>query len=60
MVRFAKRSSGLDASIGFETDRAENLGKVFPGENFVNRTIIGVSRFRDCLFSYILGSFPSG
>jgi hypothetical protein len=43
MVILTMNPSGLDASIGFETDRTENLGKVFPGENFVNRTIIGVS-----------------
>lgn len=37
-------SSGLDASIGFETDRPENEGTVaWDGQNFVNRTIIGVS-----------------
>lgn len=34
--------SGLDASIGFEADREENLGIVFGDESFINRTIIGV------------------
>ena len=44
------RSSGLDASIGFEADRQENLGGVEQPingpspQNFANRTIIGVGR----------------
>lgn len=40
-------SSGLDASIGFETLRQENEGTIaFDGLNFAARTIIGVSHTR--------------
>jgi hypothetical protein len=44
------RRSGLDASISFEADRDENLGKVFDAENsngtsFINATIIGVTYY---------------
>jgi len=44
-VTLSNQRSGLDASVGFEADRDENLGIVFgdPGESFINRTIIGVS-----------------
>ena len=35
-------SSGLDASIGFEADRDENLGITFKGNSFINETILGV------------------
>jgi hypothetical protein len=42
LVTLGNRRSGLDASVGFEADREENLGIVFGDESFINRTIIGV------------------
>jgi hypothetical protein len=45
LVIFTNRASGLDASVGFESGRPENLGTVFPGVNFIDRVIIGVSTF---------------
>jgi hypothetical protein len=49
LVLLAENSSGLDASISFETDRPENLGNVFsvvsglPEISFVDATLLGVS-----------------
>ena len=47
-MQMANTCSGLDASIGFESGRTENLGEVFglqgeiPTINFIDRTIQGV------------------
>jgi hypothetical protein len=53
---WANRPSGLDASIGFETSRPENLGNVEQAindpspQNFADRTIIGVSHHYKALY----------
>jgi len=46
--------SGLDASIGFESTRAENEGFVFNDINFIDQTIKGVSLLRLHLHTSIL------
>ncbi|KAF2735068.1 heme peroxidase [Polyplosphaeria fusca] len=44
-------TGGLDASIGFEADRDENLGITFKGTSFINETIIGFNLFAEVYIS---------
>jgi hypothetical protein len=50
-IIFTNEPSGLDASVGFESGRPENLGTIeFDGLNFIDRTIIGVTHRWEVLY----------